>query len=436
VTYPLLVLVLLALAGVIGIVAGIYPAMILSGFKPVQVLKSMKLIPGSGISWTRQALVVLQFSLSILLIICSLIVFRQTNFLNNTDLGFNRNEVVYFQLRDSLASNPQRLETFKTTLRNLPGVASVTSGYGLPGDLFAGDGIIIPSSSGEKEYPANVFIGDEDYIKTLGLRIVAGRDFSKEMTTDATAAFIINETAAKEWGYGTPEKAIGKPLYWPEWSPADSLHTVKKGKITGVVEDFHYKSLHEKVTASVIQIYPAVTYTAAVKLKAAGIKNTIASIGQVWNRFSPGYPLDYKFMDETYGNMYHSEEKLGDLLWIFTIMAIFIGCMGLFGLAAFNTQLRTKEIGIRKVLGASVLSVINLLAKNFLLLVVISSVIAFPVAWWTMSSWLNNFPYRVAMSWWIFVTAIAAALFIAFATVSIQSYKASTANPVKSLRSE
>ena len=175
-----------------------------------------------------------------------------------------------------------------------------------------------------KEHPANVFIGDEDYVKTLGLRIIAGRDFSREMSTDVKEAFIINETAVKEFGYGTPEKAIGQPLSWNEWAPIDSLHPVKKGKVIGVVQDFHYKSLHEKVTASVIQLYPQVAYTVAAKLKTADIKSTIAFINNVWNKYISAYPLDYKFMDESYGVMYNSEEKLSELLWVFTIMAILL----------------------------------------------------------------------------------------------------------------
>lgn len=396
----------------------------------------MKLVGNSSASWLRQALVVIQFSLSVLLIVSTLIVFRQTKYLNNKDLGFNKEQVVYFQLRDSLVTNPKTLETFKSELKASPNIVDVTSGYGLPGDAFAGDGITLPTKEGEKKYAANVFIGDQDYVKTLGLHIIVGRDFSRDMATDANEAFIINETAVKEWGLGSPENAIGHPIYWDEWAPTDSLHPIKKGKVIGVVQDFHYKSLHEKVTASVIQVYPQVTYTIAAKLKTAGITNTLAFIKDKWSQFVPAYPLDYKFMDETYGKMYNSEEKLSDLLWIFTLMAIFIGCMGLFGLAAFSAEQRTKEIGIRKVLGANVLNIVGLLSKNFLVLVLISSLIAFPVAWWAMNNWLDDFPYRVNISWWIFGIAIIAALLIAFITVSFQSIKAATSNPVKSLRTE
>ena len=434
-TDPLLALTIIGAGIIIGMLAGIYPSLILSGFQPIKVLKNMKLA-GGGRSWLRHALVIVQFALSVLLIVSTIIVYRQTKYLNNKDLGFNKEQVLYFQVRDSLETNQKTLETFKSQLRSSSNILAVTSGYGLPGDQYAGDGVTLPTKNGQKEYPANVFIGDQDYVKTLGLRIIAGRDFSRDMSTDVKEAFLVNETAVKEWGFGTPEKAIGQPIYWNAWAPTDTTQRVKKGKVIGVVQDFHYKSLHEKVSASVIQLYPQVTYKVAVKLRTADIKNTLAFINSKWNEFVASYPLDYKFMDETYGAMYQNEEKLGDLLWIFTIMAIFIGCMGLFALAAFSAEQRTKEIGIRKVLGANALDIVGLLSRNFLVLVLISSFIAFPIAWWAMNNWLKDFPYRIAISWWIFGIAVVAAMAIALLTVSFQSIKAAIANPVKSLRTE
>ena len=432
VTNPLLALLVLGGGVLIGILAGIYPALVLSGFQPIKVLKNMKLT-GSDVGWLRQALVVVQFALSALLIVSSLVVYKQIQYLNTKDLGFNKDQVLYFQIRGDVEKN---LETFKQALKQSSGVVSVTSGYGLPGDQFAGDGVTVPGKEGDKEYAANVFIGDPDYLKTLGLKLVAGRDFSREMKTDEREAFIINETAVKELGFGTPQKALGQTLKWDEWNPVDSLHPQKIGKVIGVVQDFHYKNLHEKVTTSVIQLYPAVTYKVAVKLRTADMKNTIAYINDTWNKFNPGFPLDYKFMDETYGAMYRSEEKLGSLIWIFTLMAIVVGCLGLFALAAFNAEQRTKEIGIRKVLGAGVLSIFGLLSKSFVRLVLLSSLLAFPVAWWAMNKWLADFSYRIAIGWWVFVVAGAAALAVALITVSFQAIRAAVANPVKSLRTE
>lgn len=430
---PLLGLIILGAGVFIGILAGIYPALVLSGFQPIKVLKNMKLVGSGGGAWLRHALVVTQFALSVLLIVSTTIVYQQTRFLNSKDVGFNKHQVVYFQIKGDLEKN---LETFKTELKKSSNVVSITSGYGLPGDRFAGDGVKTFGNDGEKDRSANVFIADHDYVKTLGLRIVAGRDFSRAMSTDENEAFLINEAAVKEWGYGTPEKALGQRLAWNEWEPKDTANPVKRGKIIGVVQDFHYKSLHERVTPSVIQVYPRVQYAVAVKLRTADIKNTIAYINGVWSKFLPGYPLDYKFMDETYGTMYKAETKLSDLLWIFTVMAIVVGCMGLFGLAAFSAEQRTKELGIRKVLGANAFNIVGLLSKNFLVLVAISAVIAFPVAWWAMNNWLEDFPYRITISWWIFGIAIVAALGIALITVSFQAIKAALTNPVKSLRTE
>jgi putative ABC transport system permease protein len=430
-TNPVLALILIATSIVIGIFAGIYPAIILSGFQPIKVLKNMKLANNSNTSWLRQGLVLIQFSLSTLLIVSAIMVYRQTHFLNNKDLGFNKEQVLYFQMRGDVDKN---LETFKSELKQSPGIIAVTSGYGLPGDQFAGDGISIPTKNGEKDYSANVFIGDFDYVKTLGLKIIAGRDFSKAMSTDIKEAFLINETGVKELGYDKPENAIGQPINWREWVPTDTSQPVKKGKIIGVVQDFHYKSLHEKVALSVIQMYPQVNFKIAVKMLAVNTRSTLDHINNVWNKYSNGYPLDYKFMDETYGIMYKSEEKLESLLWIFTTMAIVVGCMGLFGLAAFSAEQRKKEIGIRKVLGAGIFNIMGLLSKNFILLVLISSFIAFPVAWWAVQKWLQDFPYRVHIEWWIFLLTAVAALFIAMITICFQSIKAAIANPVKSLR--
>ncbi|RYZ28945.1 MAG: FtsX-like permease family protein [Chitinophagaceae bacterium] len=431
ITNPLLGLLMLAGGVFIGMLAGIYPAVVLSGFQPIKVLKDMKLT--SNRSWLRPALVVVQFSLSVLLIVCTLIVYRQTKYLNNKDLGFSKEQVLYFNVHGDIT---QKLDAFKDELRQSPNVVAVTSGYGMPGDAFAGESIKLPTKDGEKQVAVSQFIGDHDYLKTLGLQLIAGRDFSRQRSTDVREAFIINETAAKTFGFNTPEAVLGQEIRWDEWQPLDSTQPVKSGKVIGVVKDFHYKSLHEKVTASVIQLYPQVTETVAVKLRGGDMETNIAYVSNVWGRYAPGFPLDYKFVDETYGKMYSSEEKLSSLLWIFAIMAIVVGCMGLFGLAAFSAEQRTKEFGIRKVLGANVLNIMGLLSKNFLVLVVIAAVIAFPVAWWAMNNWLDDFPYRVAISWWIFGIAIVAALLIALITVSFQSIKVATANPVKSLRTE
>jgi putative ABC transport system permease protein len=358
-------------------------------------------------------------------------VYEQIKYLHNKDLGFDREQVLTFRVRGDFGS---KLPAFINELKQSPNIVSATSGYGLPGEQFAGDGVVVPSK-GDKELSTSLFIGDFDYVKTLGLKIIAGRDFSKDMATDAEEGFIINETAVRDFGFGTPQNALNQRIEWNKWIP-DSLHPVKKGKVIGVIKDFHYKSLHEKVAPAVLQIYAPVLSKVALKVRQADLKNTIAYIEKVWTKFSPGYPLDYNFLDENFGEMYKAEDKLSSLLWIFTVMAIVVGCMGLFGLAAFSAEQRTKEIGIRKVLGASVMSIVTMLSKNFLKPVLIASVIAFPIAWWMMNKWLEDFPYRVTISWWIFGIAAIAALVIALITVSFQTIKAALTNPVKSLRAE
>ena len=431
---PVLTAILFFAALLIGILAGVYPALVLSGFHPIRVLKGLK--PGGdskGSAVTlRHGLVVVQFALSALLIVCTVIVYRQMNFLREKDLGFNKDQVIYFNAMGKIGEEPA---AFKTELLQSPDIVSATIGYGLPGDLFAGDAIKLVTKDGEKEETTNLFVADYDYIKTLGMKIIAGREFLRDHPTDAENAFIINETAVKEFGLETAEKAIGKKLAWDKWIP-DSLNPVKRGEVIGVIKDFHSKSLHEKISKTVLIIYPPIVGKVAVKVKAANISKAVQDIRTVWNKFSPDFPLDYNFLDENFEKMYKSEEKLSRLLWIFTAMAIFIGCMGLFGLAAFSAEQRVKEIGIRKVLGASVSNIVTLLSGNFVKLIILSLLIAGPVAWWVMNKWLEDFAYRISIGWLVFVIAGASAIIIAMITVSFHAIRAAVANPVESLRTE
>ncbi|HTB26351.1 MAG TPA: FtsX-like permease family protein, partial [Puia sp.] len=326
-------------------------------------------------------------------------------------------------------------ELFKTELLRAPGISSVSIGYGFPGDAVAGDEILVPGNGEIKKQSATQLMVDYDYIKTLGLQLKTGRDFSVEMKTDKDHAFIINETAVKELGFETPEKAIGRKLEWKVWDSKNG-DSVKIGEIIGVVKDFHYKSLYDKVETTVLQIYPFAYWKVAVKMKTTGIRNTIQSVKEVWDKFTPEYPIEYKFLDENFEKMYVSEDKLRSLLWIFTSIAIFVGCLGLFGLATYAAERRKKEVGIRKVLGASVQRVVLLLSGQFMKLVFISIIVAAPVAWYLMSRWLQDFAYRIQMSWGIIIVSALTALAIAFITVSFQAIKAAITNPVNSLRSE
>jgi putative ABC transport system permease protein len=277
---------------------------------------------------------------------------------------------------------------------------------------------------------------DHDYIRTLGIQVIAGRDFSKEMKTDQDAAYIINETAVKELGFGTPENALGKTMWWPIWGATNYPDSLKQGQVIGVVKDFHYNSLYDKVATTVLHIFPDAYWKVAVKINTANIGNTIAHVQDVWNTFSPDYPIEYRFLDESFDQMYKAEDKLKSLLWIFTAITVFVACLGLFGLAAYAAERRKKEIGIRKVLGASVQGIVLLLSKEFVRLVVVALLIASPIAWYAMKGWLEDFAYRIELEWWIFAIAGILAIVIALLTVGFQSVKAAVMNPVKSLRSE
>lgn len=422
---PKILAVIVLLPFVVGLLAGSYPAIFLSKFNPITVLKGNSNTKYKK-STLRNALVVFQFTTSIILIIGTIIVYKQLNYIQTKKLGFSKDQVLVINGAGSLGNSAK---AFKDDILAMSGVKSGTLSYFLPvtssarNDNTYSREAVMDSKNGIDMQTWSV---DYDYIKTMGMEIIKGRNFSKEFAD--SNAVIINETTAKFLGYDDP---IGQKIY----TFTDNNGSKTSFDIIGVVKNFHFESLRQNVGPLCMRLGNDRGF-ASFKIDVARSKDLITLIEAKWKSMAAGLPFSYRFLDDSFNDMYRNEQRIGQLAISFAVLAIFIACLGLFGLATYMAEQRTKEIGIRKVLGASVGNVVNMLSKDFIILVLIASVIAFPVAWWAMNKWLQDFAYRITIGWWIFFAAGAIAFLIAFITVSSQAIKAALANPVKSLRTE
>ncbi|MEJ7830978.1 MAG: FtsX-like permease family protein, partial [Segetibacter sp.] len=411
---------LIGLLAITGFTAGSYPALFLSSLKPVKVLKgSLKF--SRGATFFRQGLVVFQFTLSIILIVGMIVIYRQMNYIQTKNLGYDRDNLVYIPIEGDLI---KKYDVFKNEAAKVPGISGISKMRNSPTVIEHHTGDI--SWSG-KDPNLTVSFADGvvgyDFVRTMKLQLKEGRDFSKDFGTDSTA-FILNETAAERMGF---KNAVGQSVTWGN----------RQGKIIGVLKDFHFNSMHEAIDPLIVRLDENWTWgTILIRTKAGKIKEAIAGLEKVCKVLNPNFPFTYQFSNQEFSKLYKSEQIVSKLSNYFAFLAILISCLGLFGLATFTAAQRTKEIGVRKVLGASVPNIVALFSGNFLKLVAIAILVAFPVAWLAMKQWLQNFTYRIDIEWWVFVIAGAITICIALLTVSYQSIKAATANPVKSLRTE
>ncbi len=412
----------IAIILIVGLLAGLYPALLMSSFSPIVSLKG-KISHNIKDVVFRKGLVVFQFSITIILIIGTSLILKQLDYLQNRDIGLNKDQVVSIKIK--AADMGKADVVLKELMRNSNIVQGTRNDFSYRG---VSNITLLPEGFAENEMHSSYVISvDENFLPTYQIPVIAGRNFSKAFPTDEEQAFIVNEALVKAYGWKTPEEALGKNITW-----AGS----KKGKVIGVVKDFNFLSLHENIQPLLIHIFPQWANTISLRLKTNNLDNTLKQIESTWKGIATQSPFEYSFVDDDFNNLYHSERMMRNVLSAFTFLSVLVACLGLLGLVSFTINQRVKEIGIRRVLGSGVGSIVRLLTQDFLKLVAISFVIAAPIAWYGTTKWLQSYAYRTEIGIWAFVFAGLAAITIAFLTVSVQALKAAYANPVKNLRAE
>jgi len=426
---PLPILFILGFTVVVSFFAGLYPALVLSGMEVMGVLRKGFNFTG-GNNFLRKALIVAQFGISVFLIIYTIVILQQMHFMQNKDLGYDKDHIVVLPIGGNMLANFKNL---KDAFEQVPGVQAVTASYDTPENVGWGDGITTTDEKGKHDISVNAMPVDLDFTKTMKMNLIAGRDFLPSdfgmMDTSNNydnfhQPYIINETLAKKIGW-TPQEAIGK-----------SISKGASGPVVGVVKDFNYQSLHEPIGPMLIFLGRNYSRNYILRIGGNNVKATLGKLENVWNQRISDRPFTYHFLDEDYNKLYVSEQRTSSLFSIAAALAIILACLGLFGLTAFTTIQRSKEIGIRRVLGANVSSITFLISKNFLELMAISILIAVPFAWWASNKWLQDFAFRIPVHGYVFVAAAFFTALIALVTIGYHSVKISLTNPVKSLHSE
>ncbi len=422
---------LAAIALLVGLISGTYPAFFLSAFRPVLILKGDINLKTSNRSVLRTVLVIAQFTITIALIIGSGIVYQQLNFMKNKKLGFNKEQVVVLRMYDDAIV--EQYETIKNEFLQTTDIVSVSASSALPGRGDWGMPFLYEDAGEKKRFSSRVMVVDPDYLETCEIELKDGRNFSKELATDISGAYLINETAVEKFAWENP---IGMQIERPVGRDENGNWKYEPGEIIGIVKDFHFRSMHEEIAPMVMWVAPESFFYLSIRVRPDNIPKTLSEIEKTWATFDPNRPFEFFFLDEVFDDQYRSEEQLGKLFTVFSALAIFIACLGLFGLVSFMAERRIKEIGIRKVLGASISNLFLLLSKEYSKWVIVANLIAWPIAYFIMNRWLEDFAYRIDIAWWVFPAAGGLAFLIALITVSYQAARAAVANPVDALRYE